>query len=169
MIKELVWWTLTHLQTKSYSKTSRTTSRMLRRRDWAALLLEEMFLLISQITQISNTQVLSGWARRESFSMLSMIQDLIGLSLTLISALIATIQCSTRNSSTYEVVDGYLMSQEYGSASVKGYNATDYISVTEPSKWSGKSRCSIEEFPFFALRNQIGIEEDFDGILGLSR
>jgi hypothetical protein len=75
----------------------------------------------------------------------------------------------TRKSSTYEVVDGYLMSQEYGSASVKGYNATDYISVTEPSKWSGKSRCSIEEFPFFALRNQIGIEEDFDGILGLSR
>ena len=75
----------------------------------------------------------------------------------------------TRKSSTYEVVDGYLMSQEYGSASVTGYNSTDYISVVEPNWSNGRSSCALKEFPFFALRNQIGIEEDFDGILGLSR
>ena len=76
---------------------------------------------------------------------------------------------NTRDSSTYSVVDDDLMNQEYGSASVYGYNATDYISVVEPQGFFGRSQCQLQEFPFFALQNQIGIEKSFDGILGLSR
>lgn len=43
----------------------------------------------------------------------------------------------TRKSQTYDVVTGYLMTQEYGSASVSGYNSTDYVSATEPNSRSG--------------------------------
>jgi hypothetical protein len=76
---------------------------------------------------------------------------------------------ATKKSTTYRVVDGDLMYQEYGSASVTGYNSTDYISVVQTNGWSKTSDCQILAFPFFGLKNQIGIEESFDGILGLSR
>ena len=67
----------------------------------------------------------------------------------------------TTSSSDYRKVSNSLMSQEYGSASILGYNATDSISV-------GGSTY-LPDFPFFALTEQIGIEESFDGILGFSR
>jgi len=66
----------------------------------------------------------------------------------------------TRSSTDYRRVSRDLMSQEYGSASILGYNATDSISVND---------ASLEDFPWFALTEQIGIEESFDGILGFSR
>ena len=67
----------------------------------------------------------------------------------------------TRSSDDYNRVSRTKMYQEYGSASVEGYNATDSISVGGDTY--------LGDFPWFALTKQIGIEEDFDGILGFSR
>ena len=67
----------------------------------------------------------------------------------------------TRSSSDYKRVSRSKMYQEYGSASIEGYNVTDSISV------GGETY--LPDFPWFALTKQIGIEENFDGILGFSR
>jgi hypothetical protein len=74
---------------------------------------------------------------------------------------------NTSESSTYTRV-GYtsmsdLITMDYLSASLVGYNATDTISI------SSSAGVSVSNMPFMAVAVQTGFTKDFDGILGLSR
>lgn len=50
----------------------------------------------------------------------------------------------------------------YGSAELDGHLVNDHAYLSHPN-------LGVEDFPFIAVWQQVGISEDFDGILGLSR
>ena len=56
-----------------------------------------------------------------------------------------------------------LITMDYLSASLVGYNATDTISI------SSSAGVSVSNMPFMAVAVQTGFAKEFDGILGLSR
>lgn len=55
------------------------------------------------------------------------------------------------------------MSYDYVSASLVGYNATDYVSLSESNS------IGVSNFPFMAIAVQTGFDENHDGVLGMAR
>jgi hypothetical protein len=70
---------------------------------------------------------------------------------------------NTASSTTYTITNTTLSELNYGSASVKGYYATDLVSLDTADS------TQVTGFEFFAMASQVGIDDTFDGILGLGR
>lgn len=70
---------------------------------------------------------------------------------------------NTSSSTSYSISNATLSNLEYGSASVSGYYATDFISLDTTAS------TEITGFEFFAMASQVGISDTFDGIVGFGR
>jgi hypothetical protein len=56
-----------------------------------------------------------------------------------------------------------VINQAYGSANLYALNASDSISL------DGTNDTRLESFNFLAIKEEVGIQATFDGILGMSR
>lgn len=69
----------------------------------------------------------------------------------------------TAQSSTYANVSNTIINQVYGSANLYGVSATDSVSPTPYVS------TRLSSFNFLAMTAHVGIQETFDGILGMCR
>lgn len=70
---------------------------------------------------------------------------------------------NTSSSTTYQNVSDTVINQAYGSANLYALNGTDQISL------DGTTDTRLDSFNFLAIKEQVGIQSTFDGILGMSR
>ena len=75
---------------------------------------------------------------------------------------------NTSNSTTFIMnSSSSIVSLTYGSATADGYNSTDQAFVVLPTNSSNGT--GLTSFQFLALVDETGIDNNYDGILGLSR